>query len=43
MNSYKKHGELYDKPKEAIVTAEENSKAFQTSHKRGILKINYSY
>lgn len=41
MNSYKKHQEPYDKPKEAIVTAEENSKAFQTSHRREILKIIY--
>lgn len=43
MNSDKKHREPYDKPKEAIVTAEENSKAFQTSHRREILKIIYLY
>lgn len=33
MNSYKKHRAPSDKPKEAIVTVEENSKAFQTSHR----------
>lgn len=34
MNSYKTHQQSYEKPKEAILTAEENSKPFQTSHRK---------